>query len=96
MFLARIDGHLTATRKHETLESVRFLLAQRLDADGVATGEPLVVLDQLGAGTGSTVMVSTDGTLIRDWLGKTAPARLAVVGLVDTVYAPGRGAGRRT
>ena len=90
MFLARIDGVLTSTRKHPALGAVRFLLAQRLEADGRTSGEPLVVLDRMGAGRGSTVLVSTDGTLVRQWLGQNVPARLAVVGLVDSVQVPGR------
>jgi len=93
MFLARIDGQLTSTLKHETLAAVRLLLAQRLEADGGTSGEPLVVLDRMGAARGSTVLVSTDGTLAREWLGKTVPARLVVVGLVDLVHAPGRAVG---
>jgi len=86
MFLARIDGTLTSTRKHSTLDGVRFLIAQRLEANGRSTGEPLVVLDRMGATRGTTVLVSTDGNLAREWLGKSVPARLVVVGLVDTVH----------
>ena len=85
MFLARIDGTLTASRKDHRLAGVRFLISQRLDADGRSTGEPLVVLDRMGAGRGSTVLVSSDGTIARDWLGKGVPARLVVVGIVDRV-----------
>ncbi len=85
MFLARIDGTLTSTRKHARLHAVRFLIAQRLEADGRTSGEPIVVLDRMGAGHGSRVLVSTDGNLARDWLGKDVPARLVVVGLVDQV-----------
>jgi len=48
MFLARIDGTLTSTVKHETLEGCRFLIGQRLDADGGAIGDPLVLVDTLG------------------------------------------------
>ena len=93
MFLARIDGTLTSTRKHATLVAVRFLLAQRVEADGRTSGEPLVVLDLLGAGWGSTVLVSTDGTLAREWLGSNVPARLVVVGLVDSVHVPAQPGG---
>jgi ethanolamine utilization protein EutN len=85
MFLARIDGTLTAARKDHRLAGVRFLISQRLDADGRSTGEPLVVLDRMGAGRGSLVLVSSDGTIARDWLGKGVPARLVVVGIVDRV-----------
>ena len=38
MFLARIDGTLTASRKDDRLAGVRFLIGQRLDADGVPGG----------------------------------------------------------
>ena len=85
MYLARVDGTLTATRKHPTLEGCRFLLAQRLEADGRAIGEPVVVLDRLGARRGTTVLVSTDGDAVRKLQGDTVPARLSVVGIVDAV-----------
>jgi ethanolamine utilization protein EutN len=93
MYLARIDGVLTSTRRHAAFEAVRFLIAQRLEADGRTSGEPVVVLDRMGAGRGSTVLVSTDGNLAREWLGKNVPARLVVVGLVEQVFAPGRAGG---
>jgi ethanolamine utilization protein EutN len=83
MFLARIDGTLTSTVKHETLEGCRFLIGQRLDADGSSIGDPLVLIDTLGAGRGATVMVTTDNETLRNRVGKTTPARLVVVGLVD-------------
>jgi ethanolamine utilization protein EutN len=85
MFLARIDGTLTASRKDHRLDGVRFLIAQRFERDGTVFGEPIVVLDKLGAGRGSIVLVSSDGTIARDWLGKGVPARLVVVGIVDRV-----------
>ena len=90
MYLARIDGTLVATRKHATLEGCRFLVAQRLEADGRPSGEPIVVLDRLGARRGTTVLVSTDGDAVRRLQGNTVPARLSVVGIVDEVSA-GRG-----
>ncbi len=86
MFLARIDGTLTTTVRHDTLESCRFLLGQRLEADGTPGGGPLVILDRLGARRGSVVVVSTDGDIARKWLGNTCPARLTVAGLVDEIY----------
>ena len=85
MFLARIDGTLTASRKDHRLAGVRFLIGQRLQPDGSTFGEPLVFLDRMGAGRGTTVLVSSDGTIARDWLGKGVPARLVVVGIVDRV-----------
>jgi len=88
MFLARIDGSLVGTAKHETLQGCRFLIGQRLDADGSATGEPLVILDWMGAARGATIVVSTDGDVPRRKLGNTTPARLTVAAIVDAVHQP--------
>jgi ethanolamine utilization protein EutN len=85
MFLARIDGTMTSTVKHQTLDSARLLIGQRLEADGADSGEPLVILDTLGAARGAVVLVSTDGDIQRKLRGNNTPARLTVVGLVDFV-----------
>jgi ethanolamine utilization protein EutN len=83
MFLARIEGTVVAAVKHATLQGCRFLVAQRLEADGSVGLEPIVVVDWLGAAKGSTVVVSTDGDIARLRFGNTTPARLVVVGIVD-------------
>jgi ethanolamine utilization protein EutN len=85
MFLARIDGTVTSTIKHPTLEGYRLLIGQRLEADGRASGEPLVLVDLAGSRLGSIVMVTTDNEPLRAVKGNTAPARLVIVGIVDRV-----------
>jgi ethanolamine utilization protein EutN len=88
MFLARIHGTVVPAAKHATLEGCRFLLAQRLEADGSLGAEPVVVIDWMGAGNGSTVLVSNDGDIARERYGNTTPARMVVAGLVDDVQTP--------
>lgn len=85
MFLARIDGTMTSTVKHESLQGARLLIGQRLDVNHADIGEPIIVLDTLGAARGSTVIVSTDGDIQRKLRGNNCPARMTVVGLVDFV-----------
>ncbi len=85
MFLARIDGTVTSTIKHPTLEGYRLLIGQRLEADGKTSGEPLLLVDLVGSRLGSTVMVTTDNEPLRAEKGNTAPARLVIVGIVDRV-----------
>ncbi len=87
MFLARIEGTLTAVARHHTLTACRLLIGRRLPSDEALGDEPLLLLDRLGARHGSTVLVSTDGDAVRRLLGDTVPARLSVVGLVDAVSA---------
>jgi microcompartment protein CcmK/EutM len=87
VFIARIGGTVVAAVKHPTLEGCRFLLAQRLEADRSVALEPIVVVDWLGAGGGSIVLVSTDGDIARTRLGNTTPARMVVVGILDSVQS---------
>jgi ethanolamine utilization protein EutN len=88
MFLARIDGTVVPAARHATLEGCRFLVAQRLEADGSTGAEPLVLVDWMGAAYGSTVLVSTDGDIARARYGNTSPARMVVAGIVDEVQIP--------
>jgi ethanolamine utilization protein EutN len=91
MFVARIDGTITSTVKHKSLEGYRLLIAQRLESDGTAVGEPQVVLDTLGAGHGSSVVVTSDGDLARQTLNdNTTPSRFFVVGIIDKMTMGGK------
>jgi ethanolamine utilization protein EutN len=94
MFLARIDGTVVPATKHESLDGCRFLVAQRLEADGSTGPEPLVLIDWMGAANGSTVLVSTDGDIARERYGNTTPARMVVAGIVDHVQIPKQSNGR--
>ena len=95
MFLARIDGTLTATRKKHDRLAARALPASRSGSRPTAARAASRWWCSTGwaRGRGSTVLVSTDGTIARDWLGKSVPARLVVVGIVDRVHAAERGGG---
>ncbi len=86
MYLARIDGTLTATIKHETLNGFRLLISQRLEGDGSDSGEPQILVDTIGANVGSIVLVTTDNEAVRKASKNTNPVRLAVMGIVDSVY----------
>jgi len=84
MFIARIDGTITSTVKHQSLRGSRLLIAQRLEADRTEVGEPNVLVDDLGAKIGSLVLVTTDGDLARQKLSdNTTPVRMIVVGIID-------------
>jgi ethanolamine utilization protein EutN len=84
MFIARIDGSITSTVKHQSLCCQRLLIGQRLEADGSEVGEPMVLIDDLGAGLGSHVLVTSDGDLARQKLAdNTTPSRMMVVGIID-------------
>jgi ethanolamine utilization protein EutN len=85
MQLARVVGSATATIKHESLDRWRLLLVQPLDAAHQPEGEPLLVLDSLGARAGDTVILSSDGRGAREMVAmQNSPARWFVAGIADT------------
>ena len=59
-------------------------MVQMLTIDDKPDGEPVLAIDNLGSGVGSTVVLTTDGLMVRDMIGaKTSPTRYAVMGLAD-------------
>jgi ethanolamine utilization protein EutN len=84
MQLGTVVGHATATVKHPSLSGWRLLVVQPLDNRGGADGEPLLVIDDLGAGRGDRVIITSDGAAVRDMVGSNkTPIRWAVLGLAD-------------
>ena len=60
------------------------LIVQLTTMDGGADGEPVLAADQLGAGSGSRVILTTDAVLVRELVGaNTSPLRYTVMGLAD-------------
>ena len=85
MYLARVMGTATATVKHPSMEGAKLLLVMALQGDGRAIeGDPLLVIDRLGAGRGEMVIISSDGIAARELLGNEhSPVRWSVVGIPD-------------
>lgn len=84
MLLARIQGRATATVQHPSIVGQRLLVGQPLGRDMKPTGDPQLMLDNLGAGLGDTVVISSDGRGLREMLGyDNSPARWFTLGIVD-------------
>jgi len=67
------------------MHGAKLLVVQPLLADGAtADGFPLLAIDDVGAGRGDTVMITSDGRYVRDVL-KTAatPVRYTIIGICD-------------
>ena len=80
MRIATIKGHVTSTVKHKSLDGWRLLIAIP-DSPDLA---PQIVLDNLGAGIGQRVMISSDGSEARKMVGdQRSPARWSVMGIID-------------
>jgi microcompartment protein CcmK/EutM len=85
MRIATIRGHVTSVVKHPSFLGQRLLIAVPESAD-VA---PQVVIDNLGAGIGQRVMISSDGSEARKMVGdESSPARWNVCGIIDPEVTP--------
>lgn len=81
---ARVIGHATATIKHASMQGWKLLIAQPLGVADRADGEPVLVIDGMGAGRGSKVIITSDGKAVSQMLGDDhSPVRWAVIGIED-------------
>ena len=85
MILARIDGTLTATVKHPSLEGMPLFVVQGLDERLAPVGKPFVAVDAARcAGPGDVVYLcfKRDAAIA---LGDKPPVDAAILGYVDEV-----------
>jgi ethanolamine utilization protein EutN len=85
MYVGRVMGSATATVRHPSMEGWKLLLVMALQADGrTPEGDPILVIDSLGAGRGEMVMITSDGIGTREIVGAAnSPIRWSVLGICD-------------
>ena len=84
MLLARVEGNVTATRKHPSFEGWRLVICQPIGQTGEPEGSPQIAIDAHGAGMHQRVVISSDGSAARNAVGDPkSPVRWLVVGIVD-------------
>lgn len=82
--LAAVIGRVNSTIKHPALNGWRLLIVQPLDQKGGSDGEPQIAIDHLGSSVGGNVMITADGSAVRDVMGRAdTPVRFVIIGLVD-------------
>ncbi len=85
MQLGEVIGTAISTVKHPTLQGERLLVVQLLGRADAPDGDPVLVLDRLGARRGDRVLLTTDGKTLQNQLGRETPARWSVVGLPEEI-----------
>ncbi len=81
---ALVIATTNASIKHSSLEGSKLMVVQPLKASGSADGDPLIAVDGVGAGSGQTVMISSDGPYGRKLLNaKINPVRWTIIGIED-------------
>ena len=84
MQLGTVIGHATATIKHPSLSGWRMVIVQVLNSARQPEADPVLAVDKLGSGIGSTVILNSDGKGARELIGDNkSPVRWFVIGIVD-------------
>lgn len=86
MIIGRVEGNVVSTIYHPSLRGWRLLICQPLDESGEPYGYPVLSLDDLGAGEGQRVIITSDGKSVREKLGDPhTPARYMTIAILDEV-----------
>jgi ethanolamine utilization protein EutN len=84
MLLARVEGNVTATRKHPSFEGWRLVICQPINNAGEVEGTPQVAIDAHGAAMHQRVIISSDGLAARKAVGDDrSPVRWMITAIVD-------------
>lgn len=83
MRLGRIIGKMWATAKVESLEGIRFHVMQPLDHQSKPEGNPIVVIDAIGADEGEMVFWVGGADAILAIPDRTLPSDASIIGIVD-------------
>ena len=79
-----IAGTVVASRKDEGLAGRTLLLLRTLDAQGEATGAPVVAVDAVGAGEGEYVLYASGSSARQTSLTEAKPVDAVVMAIVDS------------
>lgn len=85
MYYGHVVGHATSTVQHQSLQGQKMLVVRALGSDGRRyEGDPVLVVDRLGAGLGDIVIITSDGIATRELVGqKNSPVRWSTIAIVD-------------
>ena len=84
MQLARVIGRAIATVKHQSVDGSKLMIVRELDSKNAPIGIPMIAVDTIGAGSGDTVMITSDGRHAKTALNNDqAPVRWTIVGIKD-------------
>lgn len=83
MMIARVIGTLVSTRKEPTLEGLRLLVCQPVNAAGEKAGATVVAADAVGAGVGEMILYATGSSARQTLATNNKPVDAVVMAIVD-------------
>ncbi|MDZ5253853.1 EutN/CcmL family microcompartment protein [Clostridium sp. LIBA-8841] len=85
MELGKVVGNVWATRKDEKLNGQKFLIVKILISKHKEKEGLFVAVDNVGAGTGDTVLITKGGAARQSIGNREVPIDAAIVGIVDSI-----------
>jgi len=95
MFIAKVKGNVVATQKVQAMTGRKLLIIEPVrvqeESDQMKpTGQCMVAVDSLGAGTDDLVLVTQGSSARMTETTSDAPIDCVVIGIIDTVNALGQ------
>lgn len=85
MNLGKVIGNIVSTAKDCGLKGKKILMVQPIGPDMAENGEPVVMLDSVGAGNRETVLYVTAKEAAWPFLPESTPSDHTIVGIVDDI-----------
>jgi len=88
VIIGQVIGSVWATRKEESLTGAKFLVVrkEKIENDSVKDDDDIVIaVDQIGAGKGDRVLVTSGSSAISINPEKNLPIDAAIIGIVDSL-----------
>ncbi len=90
MVLARVKGTVVATHKSPSMEGMRLLLLEKIDAASLkGKGDYVVGVDGVGANAGEIVFYVTGSSARMTDTTKGKPSDATIIAIVDTIEQEG-------
>ncbi len=83
MLLAKVVGTVVSSKKEQSMEGLRFMLVQPVDADAKPTGAHVVAVDAVGAGPGEYVLYATGSSARQTRMTDKRPCDAVIMAIVD-------------
>jgi microcompartment protein CcmK/EutM len=83
MLIARVIGTLVSTQKESSLDGLRLLVCQPVNAEGERAGAAVVAADAVGAGVGEMILYATGSSARQTIATQNRPVDAVVMAIVD-------------
>jgi microcompartment protein CcmK/EutM len=83
MLIARVIGTVVSTQKEPTIEGLRLLVCQPVNAAGEKAGAAVVAADAVGAGVGEMVLYATGSSARQTIATQNRPVDAVIMAIVD-------------